>query len=125
MPFLLCTAGGSDLSTAFDEVTAQKTELPPNPVAYKVISHSFYHPSTFTQFIHIFPLILFFCILKSILKKSVTMQPAPSAVYHYSDTGGHSGHVQHNKVNAIFQAAKKDLLKIIQLQAKLCSAWNN
>ncbi|KAG7318254.1 hypothetical protein KOW79_018009 [Hemibagrus wyckioides] len=80
-------SGGSDLSTAFDEVTAQKTELPPNPVAYK-----------------------------SILKKSVTMQPAPSAVYHYSDTGGHSGHVHHNKVNAIFQAAKKDLLKIIQLQ---------
>ncbi|XP_053466100.1 patatin-like phospholipase domain-containing protein 7 [Ictalurus furcatus] len=53
---------------------------------------------------------------KSILKKTVTMQPAPSAVYHYSDTGGHSGNVHHNKVNAIFQAAKKDLLKIIQLQ---------
>ncbi|XP_026866437.2 patatin-like phospholipase domain-containing protein 7 [Electrophorus electricus] len=53
---------------------------------------------------------------KSILKKSVTMQPAPSAVYHFSDTGGHCGHVHHSKVNAIFQAAKKDLLKIIQLQ---------
>ncbi|KAM9447170.1 patatin-like phospholipase domain-containing protein 7 [Clarias gariepinus] len=53
---------------------------------------------------------------KSILKKTVTMQPAPSAVYLYSDTGGQSGHVHHNKVNAIFQAAKKDLLKIIQLQ---------
>uniref|UniRef100_A0A4W4F3D2 lysophospholipase n=1 Tax=Electrophorus electricus TaxID=8005 RepID=A0A4W4F3D2_ELEEL len=55
-------------------------------------------------------------MLKSILKKSVTMQPAPSAVYHFSDTGGHCGHVHHSKVNAIFQAAKKDLLKIIQLQ---------
>ncbi|XP_036454331.1 LOW QUALITY PROTEIN: patatin-like phospholipase domain-containing protein 7 [Colossoma macropomum] len=53
---------------------------------------------------------------KSILKKTVTMQHAPSAVYHYSDTGGHSGHVHHSKVNAIFQAAKKDLLKIIPLQ---------
>lgn len=70
-------------------------------------------------------MIFFFWTLKSILKKTVTMQPAPSAVYHYSDTGGHSGNVHHNKVNAIFQAAKKDLLKIIQLQAKLCSAWNN
>lgn len=45
------------------------------------------------------------------------MQPAPSAVYHYSDAGGHLGH--HNKVNAIFQAAKKDLLKIIELQARI------
>uniref|UniRef100_A0AAQ5Y789 lysophospholipase n=1 Tax=Amphiprion ocellaris TaxID=80972 RepID=A0AAQ5Y789_AMPOC len=44
----------------------------------------------------------------SILKKSVTMQHTPSAVYHYSDAGG--GNVYHNKVNAIFQAAKKDLL---------------
>ncbi|XP_026787188.1 patatin-like phospholipase domain-containing protein 7 [Pangasianodon hypophthalmus] len=81
------SAGGSDLNTAFEEMTVQKTELSSNPVVYK-----------------------------SILKKTVTMQPAPSAVYHYSDTGGHSGHVHHNKVNAIFQAAKKDLLKIIQLQ---------
>ncbi|XP_017307857.1 patatin-like phospholipase domain-containing protein 7 isoform X2 [Ictalurus punctatus] len=78
------SAGGSDLNTAFEEGTLQKTELP--------VMH------------------------KSILKKTVTMQPAPSAVYHYSDTGGHSGNVHHNKVNAIFQAAKKDLLKIIQLQ---------
>ncbi|XP_049326272.1 patatin-like phospholipase domain-containing protein 7 [Astyanax mexicanus] len=55
-------------------------------------------------------------VYKSILKKTVTMQHTPSAVYHYSDTGGHSGHVHHSKINAIFQAAKKDLLKIIQLQ---------
>uniref|UniRef100_A0AAY4BFK1 lysophospholipase n=1 Tax=Denticeps clupeoides TaxID=299321 RepID=A0AAY4BFK1_9TELE len=52
----------------------------------------------------------------SILKKSVTMLDTPSAVYHYSDMGGHSGHVHHCKVNAIFQAAKNDLLKIIQLK---------
>ncbi|XP_076854368.1 patatin-like phospholipase domain-containing protein 7 isoform X2 [Brachyhypopomus gauderio] len=55
-------------------------------------------------------------VYKSILKKTVTMQPSPAAVYHYLDTGGHCGHVHHSKVNAIFQAAKKDLLKIIQLQ---------
>uniref|UniRef100_A0A9R1SSQ6 Patatin-like phospholipase domain containing 7b n=2 Tax=Cyprinus carpio TaxID=7962 RepID=A0A9R1SSQ6_CYPCA len=55
-------------------------------------------------------------LLQSILKKSVTMQHSPSAVFHYSDTGGHSSHIHHCKVNAIFQAAKKDLIKIIQLQ---------
>ncbi|XP_004574263.1 patatin-like phospholipase domain-containing protein 7 isoform X4 [Maylandia zebra] len=52
--------------------------------------------------------------VKSILKKSVTVQQTPSAVYHYSDAGG--GSVYHNKVNAIFQAAKKDLLQVIQLK---------
>ncbi|KAF1388778.1 hypothetical protein PFLUV_G00066190 [Perca fluviatilis] len=52
--------------------------------------------------------------VKSILKKSVTMQDTPSAVYYYSDAGG--GNVQHNKVNAIFQAAKKDLLQVLQIQ---------
>lgn len=56
--------------------------------------------------------------LKSIRKKSVTLQHSPSAVFHYSDTGGHSSHIHHCKVNAIFQAAKKDLLKIIQLQVR-------
>uniref|UniRef100_A0A668ABU9 lysophospholipase n=1 Tax=Myripristis murdjan TaxID=586833 RepID=A0A668ABU9_9TELE len=53
---------------------------------------------------------------KSILKKSVTMQHTPSAVFHYTDTGGRSNAVHPSKVNAIFQAAKKDLLGIIQLQ---------
>lgn len=42
------------------------------------------------------------------------MQHTPSAVYHYSDAG--EGNVHHNKVNAIFQAAKKDLLQVIQIQ---------
>ena len=42
------------------------------------------------------------------------MQQTPSAVYHYSDAGGANTH--HNKVNAIFQAAKKDLLQVIQIQ---------
>ncbi|KAK0142834.1 Patatin-like phospholipase domain-containing protein 7 [Merluccius polli] len=77
-------------------------------------------------------------VQKSILKKTVTMLHTPSAVYHYSEDGGTStpsstpssstssaspsststtpGQVQHNKINTIFQAAKKDLLKAIQLQ---------
>ncbi|KAF0033557.1 hypothetical protein F2P81_013623 [Scophthalmus maximus] len=50
----------------------------------------------------------------SILKKSVTMLHTPSAVYEYSDAGG--GNLHQNKVNAIFQAAKKDLLQVIQIQ---------
>lgn len=54
---------------------------------------------------------------QSILKKSVTMLHTPSAVYHYSDAGG--GNVHHNKINAIFQAAKKDLLQVIQIQVEL------
>uniref|UniRef100_A0A8C8IR39 lysophospholipase n=1 Tax=Oncorhynchus tshawytscha TaxID=74940 RepID=A0A8C8IR39_ONCTS len=52
----------------------------------------------------------------SILKKSVTMQHTPSAVFHYTDSGGRSDTVHPSKVSSIFQAAKKDLLGIIQLQ---------
>uniref|UniRef100_A0A8D3D8M5 lysophospholipase n=1 Tax=Scophthalmus maximus TaxID=52904 RepID=A0A8D3D8M5_SCOMX len=61
--------------------------------------------------------ITFFCVFlsaQSILKKSVTMLHTPSAVYEYSDAGG--GNLHQNKVNAIFQAAKKDLLQVIQIQ---------
>uniref|UniRef100_A0A8C1HL32 lysophospholipase n=1 Tax=Cyprinus carpio carpio TaxID=630221 RepID=A0A8C1HL32_CYPCA len=54
-------------------------------------------------------------IHKSILKKSVTMQHAPSAVIHYTDNAPLSD-VPPTKVGAIFQAAKKDLLGIIPLQ---------
>lgn len=43
----------------------------------------------------------------------------PSAVYHFNDGAGER--VSSNKVNAIFQAAKKDLLQVIQLQVKLPS----
>ncbi|XP_072288778.1 patatin-like phospholipase domain-containing protein 7 [Eucyclogobius newberryi] len=52
--------------------------------------------------------------LKSILKKSVTMMHTPSAVYHYAEAAG--THSQHGKVGAIFNAAKKDLLQVIQIQ---------
>lgn len=55
-------------------------------------------------------------VCQSILKKSVTMMQTPSAVYHFNDGAGEK--VSSNKVNAIFQAAKKDLLQVIQLQVK-------
>ncbi|KAJ8395866.1 hypothetical protein AAFF_G00027490 [Aldrovandia affinis] len=55
-------------------------------------------------------------IHKSILKKTVTMQQTPSAVFHYTDSGERSDHVPPSKINAIFQAAKRDLLGLMQLQ---------
>ncbi|CAM4543410.1 unnamed protein product [Leuciscus chuanchicus] len=81
-------AGSPDNNMAFDRTNITKENAPSSPIV----------------------------IHKSIRKKSVTLQHSPSAVFHYSDTGGHSSHIHHCKVNAIFQAAKKDLLKIIQLQ---------
>ncbi|MBN3299372.1 PLPL7 protein, partial [Amia calva] len=77
----------SDLSMAYERARVTIEEMPPSPVTHK-----------------------------SILKKSVTMQPAPSAVIHYTDNGGRSDHVPPSKVSAIFQAAKSDLLRLIQLQ---------
>uniref|UniRef100_A0AAQ5YKD3 lysophospholipase n=1 Tax=Amphiprion ocellaris TaxID=80972 RepID=A0AAQ5YKD3_AMPOC len=52
----------------------------------------------------------------SSLKKSVTMQHTPSEVFHYTDSGGHSDAIYLSKSSTILQAAKKDLLGIIQLQ---------
>ncbi|XP_061913043.1 patatin-like phospholipase domain-containing protein 7 isoform X2 [Entelurus aequoreus] len=53
---------------------------------------------------------------KSGQKKSVTLQQAPSEVFHYTDSGGQSDGVHLSKSSTIFQAAKKDLLGLIQLQ---------
>lgn len=44
------------------------------------------------------------------------MQHTPSEVFHYTDSGGHSDAVHLSKSCTILQAAKKDLLGIIQLQ---------
>ncbi|KAM7393057.1 hypothetical protein PAMA_007940 [Pampus argenteus] len=55
-------------------------------------------------------------IQKSSLKKSVMMQHTPSEVFHYTDSGGHSDAIYLSKSSTILQAAKKDLLGIIQLQ---------
>ncbi|XP_060791547.1 patatin-like phospholipase domain-containing protein 7a [Neoarius graeffei] len=77
---------GNDLSMAYERARVALDDPPSSPVHYK-----------------------------SILKKTVTMHQAPSAVYHYTDSRG-SSDVPPSKVGAIFQAAKKDLLGIIQLQ---------
>ncbi|KAL6097143.1 pnpla7 [Pungitius sinensis] len=53
---------------------------------------------------------------KSSLKKSVTVQQTPSEVFHYTDSGGHPDATNCTKSGTILQAAKKDLLGIIQLQ---------
>ncbi|AWP15103.1 putative patatin-like phospholipase domain-containing protein 7 isoform 2 [Scophthalmus maximus] len=53
---------------------------------------------------------------KSSLKKSVTMHHTPSEVFHYTDSGGQSDAIHLSKSSTIFQAAKKDLLRIMQLQ---------
>ncbi|XP_045922349.1 patatin-like phospholipase domain-containing protein 7a isoform X1 [Micropterus dolomieu] len=53
---------------------------------------------------------------KSSLKKCVTMQHTPSEVFHYTDSGGQSDAIHLSKSSTILQAAKKDLMGIIQLQ---------
>uniref|UniRef100_A0AAY4EHM7 lysophospholipase n=1 Tax=Denticeps clupeoides TaxID=299321 RepID=A0AAY4EHM7_9TELE len=77
---------GNDLSMAYERARVTIDEAPSSPVIHK-----------------------------SILKKSVTMQQTPSAVIHYSDSWERSD-VHPSRVGAIFQAAKKDLLSIIQLK---------
>lgn len=77
-------------------------------------SHRFEQTTVFVAFS-----LSFFFTFQSILKKTVTMQHTPSAVFHYTDSGGRSD-VHPSKVGAIFQAAKKDLLGIIKLQVRIC-----
>uniref|UniRef100_A0A4W6CGB6 lysophospholipase n=1 Tax=Lates calcarifer TaxID=8187 RepID=A0A4W6CGB6_LATCA len=74
-----------------------------NPVGGKLISA------------HLFGCIHTHTVTQS-LKKSVTMLHTPSEVFHYTDSGGHSDAIHLSKSSTIFQAAKKDLLGIIQLQ---------
>ncbi|XP_034047763.1 patatin-like phospholipase domain-containing protein 7 isoform X2 [Thalassophryne amazonica] len=78
---------GNDLNMAWERARVTIDDTPPSPVTHK-----------------------------SILKKSVTMQQTPSAVVQYTDSGGRSDAVFLSKGSAILQAAKKDLLGIIQLQ---------
>lgn len=56
--------------------------------------------------------------LQSSMKKTVTMQHAPSEVFYYTDSGGQSDTIQLSKSSSILQAAKRDLLGIIQLQVR-------
>ncbi|MED6262205.1 hypothetical protein ATANTOWER_016082 [Ataeniobius toweri] len=53
---------------------------------------------------------------KSTLRKNVTMQQTPSEVFHYTDGGGQSDAINVGKGSTVLQAAKKDLLGVIQLQ---------
>uniref|UniRef100_A0A7N6B7U2 lysophospholipase n=1 Tax=Anabas testudineus TaxID=64144 RepID=A0A7N6B7U2_ANATE len=53
---------------------------------------------------------------RSSLKKSVTMLHTPSEVFHYTDSGGNGDAIYLSKSCTILQAAKKDLMGIIQLQ---------
>lgn len=46
------------------------------------------------------------------------MQQAPSEVFHYADTRGHSDAILLSKSCTILNAAKKDLLGLIQLQVR-------
>lgn len=78
---------GNDLSMACERARVTIEEAPLSPITHK--------PS---------------------LKKSVTMQHTPSEVFHYTDSGGHADATYLGKSGAILQAAKKDLLGIIQLQ---------
>lgn len=54
--------------------------------------------------------------LQSSLKKSVTVQCTPTEVFHYADSRAQCDASHLSRSNAILQAAKKDLLGIIQLQ---------
>lgn len=78
---------GNDLSMAWERARVTIEEAPSSPITHK-----------------------------SSLKKSVTMQHTPSEVFHYTDSGGHADATYLGKSSAILQAAKKDLLGIIQLQ---------
>lgn len=44
------------------------------------------------------------------------MQHTPSEVFHYTDCGGQSDAIHLSKSSTMLQAAKRDLLGIIQLQ---------
>lgn len=46
------------------------------------------------------------------------MQHAPSEVFHYTDTRGHSDAILLSKSCTILHAAKKDLLGLLQLQVR-------
>ncbi|MED6270913.1 hypothetical protein CHARACLAT_014985, partial [Characodon lateralis] len=53
---------------------------------------------------------------KFTVRKNVTMQQTPSEVFHYTDGGGQSDSINVGKGSTLLQAAKKDLLGVIQLQ---------
>lgn len=113
--FACAGVSGNDMSMAYERARVTMDDPLPSPVHYKVmIFLSYTQTGMSVHDVH-----CIYLIYQSILKKTVTMHQAPSTVYHYTDSGG-SSDVPPSKVGAIFQAAKKDLLGIIQLQV---SGW--
>uniref|UniRef100_A0A668S0H6 lysophospholipase n=1 Tax=Oreochromis aureus TaxID=47969 RepID=A0A668S0H6_OREAU len=94
-----CTVTGNDLSMAWERARVTIEEAPSIPITHKVSICCILPTSSIAS-----------------LKKSVTMQHTPSEVFHYTDSGGHADATYLGKSSAILQAAKKDLLGIIQLQ---------
>uniref|UniRef100_A0A668RV05 lysophospholipase n=1 Tax=Oreochromis aureus TaxID=47969 RepID=A0A668RV05_OREAU len=90
-----CTVTGNDLSMAWERARVTIEEV-------LCVNVTQYHSIC--------------CILPTSSIKSVTMQHTPSEVFHYTDSGGHADATYLGKSSAILQAAKKDLLGIIQLQ---------
>uniref|UniRef100_A0A671NQC0 lysophospholipase n=2 Tax=Sinocyclocheilus anshuiensis TaxID=1608454 RepID=A0A671NQC0_9TELE len=102
-------SGSPDHNMAFDRASITKEEAPTSPIAiHKVpwrnfMTHIKSHRLSFFFLTFVYNLYISrvpLSLLQSIRKKSVTMQHSPSAVFHYSDTGGHSSHIHHCKVNA-------------------------
>uniref|UniRef100_A0AAX7U4T9 lysophospholipase n=1 Tax=Astatotilapia calliptera TaxID=8154 RepID=A0AAX7U4T9_ASTCA len=85
---------GNDLSMACERARVTIEEAPSSPITHK---HSI-------------------CCILPTSSISVTMQHTPSEVFHYTDSGGHADATYLGKSSAILQAAKKDLLGLIQLQ---------
>uniref|UniRef100_A0A3Q1J8X3 lysophospholipase n=1 Tax=Anabas testudineus TaxID=64144 RepID=A0A3Q1J8X3_ANATE len=85
--FIIFLCTGNDLNMAWERARVNIDDAPSSPV---------------TQ--------------RSSLKKSVTMLHTPSEVFHYTDSGGNGDAIYLSKSCTILQAAKKDLMGIIQLQ---------
>lgn len=108
---------GNDLNMACERARVMIDEAPPSPLPLKVRllrPHGAKYPSMPCS-CH---LAMSALCLQSSMKKSVTMQHAPSEVFYYTDSGGQSDTVQLSKSSSILQAAKRDLLGIIQLQVR-------
>uniref|UniRef100_A0A669Q7G5 lysophospholipase n=1 Tax=Phasianus colchicus TaxID=9054 RepID=A0A669Q7G5_PHACC len=61
------------------------------------------------------------CLMQSILKKTVTVTKTPLAVFHYTDRELAAQESSSSKpINAIFEAAKKDLSTLMKLDVSYC-----
>lgn len=116
---------GTDLNMAYERARVTVDDAPSSPVTHRVIPHShvtslhgYVTPLTLMPSVPLYYSLLLCLSLQSNLKKSVTMLHTPSEVFHYTDNGGHSDAILLSKSSTVLQAAKKDLLGIIQLQVR-------